>query len=199
MIWRKLSLAWLRVLGPLWFLIHINDIFEVKLNASLQLYADHFSVTYVSDNIVEMHTMITEDLKSNSKWFKENLLVLNGGNTKMLFFNSNRNIFENFPDLFMNNSEIQFVNEMKYLDLIIDPNLNWNSHVNWLLKRNKMGEVFLGELLLLVGMRLKKCYKYAFSYSTIIYLLSIWGSTKRENINNITTLQNKCIRNLFFD
>lgn len=72
---------------------------------------------------------------SISDWFKKNLLVLHAGKTKMLIFNENRKEFQHFPPVYINNSEISIVNEIKYLGLNIDSKLNWNSHINFLIKK----------------------------------------------------------------
>lgn len=122
-------------LGPLLFLIYINDLFDVKLNGNLQLYADDSSITYISDNLVSLHKMITEDMYTISDWFKRNLLVLHAGKTKMLIFNENRKEFQKFPPVYLNNSEISIVNEIKYLGLYIDSKLNWNSRIDFLIKK----------------------------------------------------------------
>lgn len=50
-------------LGPLLFIIYMNDVFNINLNCNLQLYADDSSITYMADNIDSMHEMIIEDLK----------------------------------------------------------------------------------------------------------------------------------------
>lgn len=64
-------------LGPLLFIIYMNDIFELKLNGKLQLYADDSSLTYIANDPESLLKMITEDLDKISHWFKNNILVLN--------------------------------------------------------------------------------------------------------------------------
>lgn len=55
----------------------MNDIFELKLNGKLQLYADDSSLTYIANDPESLLKMITEDLDKISHWFKNNILVLN--------------------------------------------------------------------------------------------------------------------------
>ncbi|MBN1252535.1 MAG: reverse transcriptase family protein, partial [Bacteroidales bacterium] len=186
-------------LGPLLFLIYINDIFKIKLNGSLQLYADDSSITFIADNAVEMHKMIMEDIIKISDWFKNNLLVLNGDKSKLLFFNSTRLEFQNLPDIYINSSKISTVDEIKYLGLIVDSKLNWNAHINSLVKKLSPYVGVFKKISFVCGTEVKKMLYYAYFYSNIIYLLTIWSGTKKENINRIKILQNKCIRNLFFN
>lgn len=186
-------------LGPLLFLIYINDLFEIKLNGSLQLYADDSSVTYVTNNVTALHKLISEDLISISNWFKDNLLVLNGSKTKILFFNDFRIDLKNFPNLFINDSKISIVSEMKYLGLIIDSNLTWNNHINSLIKKLSPYVGVFRRISFLCGNDVKKILYYSFFYSNITYLLTVWSGTKKENISKLKIIQNKCIRNLFFN
>lgn len=53
----------------------------------------------------------------------------------MLFYNSKRRELINIQDVYLNRSKISMVNEFKYLGLIIDLNLNWNSHVSFIIKK----------------------------------------------------------------
>lgn len=118
-------------LGPLLFIVFMNDIFDLKLNGNLQLYADDSSINYMADNIETMHKMINEDLEKICNWFKNNMLVLNGDKTKLLFYNSHRKKIPNLPNIFLNNSKLELVNEIKYLG----SELNWNSHINNITKK----------------------------------------------------------------
>ena len=72
-------------LGPLLFIIYMNDIFNLKINGNLQLYADDSSITYIADNINSMHEMIVEDTDKITSWFRNNSLVLHADKTKILF------------------------------------------------------------------------------------------------------------------
>lgn len=175
-------------LGPLLFLIYMNDIFELNLNGCLQLYADDSSITYISDNIPDIHKMIIEDLYKISKWFENNSLVLNADKSNLLFFNSKRKEISNFPDIFLNQSIIKKVDEMKYLGLIIDRDLTWNSHINSVVKKVSPYVGVFRRISFICNDNVKKLLYYAFFYSNIIYLLTLWSGTKKENIQKIRIL-----------
>lgn len=186
-------------LGPLLFLIYINDLFSLKLNGTLQLYADDSSITYIANNVNDLHKMITNDMISISDWFQNNLLVLHSGKTKMLIFNSKRNEFKNLQPIYLNQSEILVVDEFKYLGLTIDSNLTWNSHINNLIKKINPYVGVFRRIAFVCSDRVKRMLYHAFFHSNIIYLLTLWSGTKLDNIKKIKILQNKCIRNLFFN
>lgn len=186
-------------MGPLLFLIYVNDLFDLELTGNLQLYADDSSLTYISNNLSEIKNSIDNDLIKISDWFKNNLLVLNGDKTKILFYNSRRREIYSFPDIFLNNTKIIKVEEMKYLGLIIDSDLTWNAHINFITKKVSPYIGVFRRISFVCGDRVKLMLYYSFFYSNIIYMLSLWSGTKGDNIRKVATLQNKCIRNLFYN
>lgn len=195
----KFNVAQGSKLGPLLFLIYMNDIFNLKIHGSLQLYADDSSITYICNDIDTLRSHIKEDLKTICDWFKNNLLVLHGDKTKFISFNSNRVEFNNLGDLFLNNSKIEKVGVFKYLGLNIDSNLTWNAQVDHVIKKVKPYVGVFKRLAFICNDHVKRLLYFAFFHSHISYLITIWSGTSIQNINKIKTLQNKCIRNLFYN
>ena len=195
----KFNVAQGSKLGPLLFLIFMNDIFNLKLNGSLQLYADDSSITYICNDIDTLRSQIEEDLLKICEWFKNNLLVLHGDKTKFLSFNSNRSEFDNLGNLFLNGAKIEKVNEFRYLGLIIDSNLTWNSHIDHVIKKVKPYIGVFKRIAYICNDHVKKLLYYSFFHSHIMYLITVWSGTSNQNIKKIKTLQNKCIRNLFLN
>lgn len=117
----------------------------------------------------------------------------------MLIFNSNRKYSDKLEDIYLNRSKISRVDEFKYLGLLIDSNLTWNSHVNHVLKKLGPYVGIFRKISFVCSENVKKMLYHSFFYSNITYLLSVWGGTNKNNIKKISTMQNKCIRNLFFN
>ena len=65
------------VLGPLLFIIFINDMCSLKLNSQIILFADDTTITVKGPNPESIINLIEEDLKTLNEWFKHNKLVLN--------------------------------------------------------------------------------------------------------------------------
>lgn len=126
-------------------------------------------------------------------------MVLNAEKSNILFNNSKRKEIANFPDIHLNNTKIEKTNEIKYLGLTIDRDLTWNSHLNSIMKKVSPIVCVFRRISFVCSDRVKLMLYYAFFYSNIIYLLTIWSGTKLENIKKIKTLQNKCVRNLFYN
>lgn len=71
-------------LGPSLFGFYINDIFQLVLHGTVQLFADDGAILYSADSLEELQVKMQEDLVIINKWLKINLLILNTGKTKFM-------------------------------------------------------------------------------------------------------------------
>lgn len=102
--------------------------------------------------------------------------------TTILFYNSHKNVIANFPDVYLNNSKIERVNEFKYLGLVIDTNLNWKSHIDLTIKKVRPYVGIFRKIAFYCGDNVKKSMYYSFFHSHISYLLSVWSGTSQGDI-----------------
>lgn len=73
------------VLGPLLFLIYVNDV-AVNMLSLCRLFADDSSLQYSSNNILNIEYILNHDLKILESWSKKWLLKFNSSKTKVVFF-----------------------------------------------------------------------------------------------------------------
>ena len=114
------------ILGPLLFILYINDISNLFINSidtKLILYADDTSITINNAN----NSKINENLKILSNWFINNKLQLNISKTKVMYFYSNTSITNIHEIITLNNQTIHCVNQYKFLGLYIDNKLNYKN------------------------------------------------------------------------
>ena len=126
------------ILGPLLFLIYMNDIKEACKTFIPILYADDTGLVsslcsfYQDDklNICEISRNINDELSCVQEWLNVNKLSLNVSKTKyMIFHHRQRKIDEFIPDIRINDSLIERVTDFNFLGLQIDQHLNWNAHI----------------------------------------------------------------------
>ena len=118
------------VLGPLFFILYVNDVKNAVKSADIQLYADD-TVIYVSGkNTVDAISKVQPELDKFSKWCTENKLSLNVSKTKLMTFGTRHKVkmAENAM-VNMNNSRLQIVPTYKYLGFVLDSTLTFNSQV----------------------------------------------------------------------
>ena len=129
------------ILGPLLFLIYMNDIAEATDNFHSVLYADDTTLTeplssfnlVIDSNKIDkkvMESNINKELDNIYKWLCVNKLSLNIPKTKfMIFHHRQKNIENIIPSLFINNHPIEKVADFNFLGITVDEHLNWNSHI----------------------------------------------------------------------
>ena len=115
------------ILGPLFFLLYINDCIQPEDDHKTMLYADD-SVLYVSGkNILTLSTRLKAALTTFYTWTSINKLTLNENKTKIMTFASSKKIKKiQKPKIKLNNNTIKSVVSYKYLGVILDQELNFN-------------------------------------------------------------------------
>jgi len=140
------------ILGPLLFLIYINDLPNVSLLLTL-LFADDTTVLASHPDAGELFRILNVEFKKITDYFRANLLSLHPAKTKFIFFSNSRNLDPESVSLFIDNNNDDQVHSpdlrysvsrisgeqddpsIRFLGLYIDPNLNYNSHVQLTLKK----------------------------------------------------------------
>ena len=124
------------ILGPLLFIIYLNDLPSITKDLKTIIYADDTTLfaTLNNDNFSAVKDKINNELKSISMWLKLNKLSLNIEKTKaMLFHTENRQV--KIPDIYIDNIKVDFTEEFNFLGLRLDKNLKWKCHLNYISKK----------------------------------------------------------------
>ena len=180
-------------LGPLIFLIYINDLHHSIQYSSTILFADDTTILQGHHNLKYLKWSIEEDLKQMIDWFKANLLTINLEKIEcLLFHNSNCNSSPTIK-LELGDHTIRNSDQVKFLGIWIDKKLHWNTHTNTLLmklKQNtnllKIGNKFLNKAS-------KKLVYYAHLNSHITYGILVWGNRiDKETKNKIQKCMDTC-------
>lgn len=117
------------ILGPLLFLIYINDIVNVVDHADIILFADDTNIFISDKDISHLSNRVNTELIKLSHWFKLNKLSLNIKKTNYVIFRTKTKIIKNKPIIKIDNIEIEQVTKTKFLGVIINETLTWNDHI----------------------------------------------------------------------
>ena len=186
-------------LGPLLFLIYIND-FRLCLNeTSSGHFADDTFVMYSNKKLKTIETVVNTELKQVSKWLKLNKLSLNSDKTNLIFFHSKQRIL-NYDGISIkfDNKRLVPVDNIKYLGMYFDKHLSWDYHIQQLSKKLSRANGIISKLRHNAPIQTCLQVYYAIFYSHLIYGCNIWGLSTIENLNKIEVLQKKCIRLMTF-
>ena len=128
------------ILGPLLFLIYINDIPNSSNILNFLMYADdttlHCCLEDIEDDNKEFR--INQELQHVQDWLKVNRLALNVKKTKYMMFHKHNKIVEHL-DLHVNNNAIEKVDNFNFLGLHLNTRLTWHTHVSEISKKNIPG------------------------------------------------------------
>ena len=186
-------------LGPLLFLIYIND-FRLCLDKTKSgHFADDTYIIYSSKKLATIQTVVNYELKLVSKWLRLNKLSLNAGKTELIFFHSKQHALDyNDISIKFNSVKLTPVDYVKYLGIYIDKFLSWNYHILQLSKKLSRANGILSKLRHYVPMQTCLQVYYAIFYSHLVYGCSVWGLTSEANLKKVEILQRKCLRIMTF-
>ena len=182
------------ILGPLLFIIYINDLCNVSDVLKFFLFADDTNIFYSDKSVERVESIINENLKLLAKWFQINKLSLNLSKTKFIVFKGKQNLQDINLNLKVNNSGIDRVRETTFLGVIIDENLTWQSHISHLeckIAKN-IGVIYrVKNILERDNLYILYC---ALVLPYLYYCSVVWGLNYKSRLYNLTKLQKKVIR-----
>ena len=125
------------ILGPLLFLIYINDLHAAIKYSEVHHFADTNLLNFNSC-VKSINKQVNYDLKNLSNWLKANKISLNVGKTELVFFTSSKKKLDCDLKIKLNGKRLYETDSVKYLGIQIDKRLTWKQHINHVaLKLNK--------------------------------------------------------------
>ena len=121
------------ILGPLLFLIYINDIHYVSDFFYIILYADDKTLfnSLSGYNCPQDSNIINNELNKVYDWLTVNKLSLNTQKTRfMIFHTSKKKIIHRLPNLLINKNPIENVHDFNFLGIILNEHMKWKSHTD---------------------------------------------------------------------
>ena len=122
------------ILGPLLFLMYINDLSKVSEYCFSLLFADDTNMYHTGKDMKKVCDQVNEDLKNVQEWLNCNKLSLNIRKTHYMIFTPRNKIIDDIDVKFCNNV-IERVYVTKFLGVQIDSQLTWKTHVEYTCKK----------------------------------------------------------------
>ena len=181
------------ILGPLLFLVYVNDITHSSDKLFFTIFADDTSIIYKDSNLDKAQHIVNKELSHVSDWFKANKLSLNVKIWYFMVFQPTQRKCNNVH-LFIDNCEISRADNIKFLGIHIDPFLKWDVHIHNI--RSKLSKT-IGILFkikdFVPSFVLKNLYN-SLVLSHLSYCNIVWGNTHTKYLNDLFFLQKKMIR-----
>ena len=175
-------------LGPLLFLIYINDLPQAVQNSAVSMYADDTSLCYQSSDINVLNEAINNDLKQLDTWLQGNKLSLNVAKTNSMLVSTKQkhNILKSRNedlDLKIRNNELEIIQKTKYLGVQIDNSLNWKEHIKTVSTKVSRAIGFLKHAKTFLPKETLKTLYTAIVEPHLRYCCSVWGCAGSTELN----------------
>ena len=192
------------VLGPLLFLIYINDIQESSDKLKPFLFADDTNAVYADKNLKSLETTVNQELSKLFDWLTANKLTLNINKTNFVIFRPAQRKLTYHPKIMIfdndqkKNVALECKESVRYLGVIIDNNLSWKNHIDHVaikISRTiglicKLRHFLPRHILLTIYRSLVTPY--------LTYGLIAWGQACKSHLEKLLKLQKRALRFIYF-
>ena len=186
------------VLGPLLFLIYINDICNSSKKLSFILFADDTNLLMSHKNLDTLIDKMNEELIKINTWLQLNKLSLNITKTNFMLFKSSSKKITKQLNIKIKDHYITQVKSTKFLGTIVDDQLKWKEHINFVANKISRLTGILCKARHFVTRSLLKSIYYALIYPYIFYGNVVWANAYQTHLEKIYKLQKKLVRIITF-
>ena len=185
------------ILGPLLFLLYINDLPAALQETSAVMFADDTNLIIKGNDISRLNHSINQDLDNLSDYFKANKLKLNVDKTKMVCFRKKcKKYDEKDLEVSLDNTSLQCENHATFLGMTLDSHLTWESHCNNVANKMARSAGVLNRVKNYLPINSMKILYHSLVASHFTYGLEAWGSCQSRFSKRVTIIQKKAIRSV---
>ncbi len=188
------------ILGPLLFILYMNDICNTSKILNMILFADDTTVFYSNKNLSILCSTMNTELKEISNWFKANKLSLNASKTNLMYLGTSKqtgSIKESSDhNIYLDGCKLNRVQDAKFLGITIDENLSWKKHVDSVCKTCSRNIGVLSKVKHFLPSTTMKQLYCTLVLPYLNYGLLLWGNVTNEYMNKVFKLQKRAIRTI---
>ena len=179
-------------LGPLLFILYINDMMNSLINMKIIHFADDSTLHAMFPKNTNISAMVNDELSSINKWLNVNKLCLNVDKTKYMLFS----IKDKPPDmnLCIGSTLIGRTNVHKFLGVHIDDKITFSDHITKLCSKISRGIGMLRRLKYSVPNDVIKQLYFAFIHSHYTYAINSYQSAYQNQTHKLKNLINKALK-----
>lgn len=182
------------ILGPLLFLLFINDFPKCSRFFKFSLFADDstLSCKIMSKDATYIERKLNDELISVDAWLKNNKILINYNKSKFIIFSHRKNVIIN--SLKVGSSEIYSADNIKFLGMVIDKNLKFRDHVNVISNKISKTIGLIYRLNDIFPMNILRALYHTLVLPYIYYGIEVWYGGPDSVSNRIVVLQKKIVR-----
>ena len=181
------------VLGPILYLIYVNELPNISDLFTTCLFADDTTLLFENNDKNDLIASCNHGVDLFYAWCCSNRLSINVSKTKCMLFS---NIFlpPDVSEIFMNNKRIEYASAVRFLGVIIDDKLKFNTHIDVIAEKISKNAGVLYRLKEYVPHQTLLCVYRCFVECYINYCTIVFGNAYQSHVKPLETAQKKCIR-----
>ena len=192
------------VLGPLLFLLYMNDIYKVSKEFKMTLFADDTNLLYSRKNLKSLESTMNDELLKLYDWLTVNKRTPNVKKSNYVIFcpyqkqlphNISVNFFDHKLKAFVSLEQKSCV---KYLGIYFDENLSWKFHINLICSKISKTVGVIAKLRHYVPRKILLTLYNSLILPYISFGLSAWGQAAKCHLDKLLKLQKRAIRFIYF-
>ena len=186
------------ILGPLLFLIYINDM-SISVNCGLSLYADDSALIFAHRDPALIGECLSSELMSCRRWLIDNKLSLHVGKTEAILFGTSRRLKGvNDFKVTCEGEAVKQVTNVKYLGVTLNSCMDGKTHAEDVLRKCAGRLSFLYRNAFLMDFSTRKILSSALIQPCLDYCASSWYSSLTQRLKSqFDVIQRKMIRFIF--
>ena len=185
------------ILGPLLFLLFINDLPLYTDSSNTDMYADDTTLYVCGKTLEDIRTNLQMALDSLAKWCRYNGMIINTSKTKVMLITTHQkraSLPNEQLSLTLNSVDLNMISYDKILGVIIDNNLTWSQHIDKICKKITSNLWLLSRIKDYLSRDHRVQFYKTYIQPHIDYCNVIWGGTSQINLNRIFRLQKRACK-----
>ena len=180
------------LLGPLLFIIYLNDFKKSSEILSFILFADDSNLFYSHSNPDLLLSTVNSELRNVLEWVNANKLSLNIPKTNFMIFS---NTLRDLPgDVLIDGTPLVKVKSSRFLGITFDDKLNWKSHTINICKTISRNIGIMNKLKYYFPSSTLSTLYFSLVLPYLNYGIMAWGNSSQTHIDKITALQNRALK-----
>ena len=184
------------ILGPLLFLLYINDLMLVSSKLKNIMFADDTNLFLTGNSMNVIEQQLNHELTLVNTWFQANLLSLNAKKTSYMIFGRKKNLTAN---IVIDNSLLSRQYDTKFLGVILSANLKWNKHIDIVTNKMSKNIGIIAKVRHLLPTHLTRNLYFTMVHPYVSYCNLVWASpNKAPQLDRVLKIQKRFCRLITF-
>ena len=182
------------ILGPLLFLLYINDLAYASKKIFSLLFADDSNLFLSGNDPNDLIKTMNIEIRKVVEWLRINKLSLNLKKTHFIIFRRQRAKVIVSEKLIIDEVEINMVEHTKFLGIVVDKHLSFDKHIQYIKGKVSRGIGILYKCRLYFNENTRLSLYNAFIYPYFNYCIAVWGNTFDTYLKPLIVSQKRAVR-----